>query len=163
MTVSVVVARPREEVFAYLSDIANHAEFCDHFLTEWHLTRIDTVGVGAGARFRVNAPLNRFGWSGVSLVEVDPPRRIVQAGRGGKYNRVKSRTIYTLEPDADGSTRVELSVETEPATLSDRIMESLGSRRWFKRQNSKALGRLRRILEDGEGRGCRATIAGAGG
>lgn len=163
MTVSVVVARPREEVFAYLADIANHAEFCDHFLTEWHLTRMNTVGVGAGARFRVNAPLARFGWSGVSFVDVEAPRRIVEAGRGGKYNRVKSLTIYTLEPRAGGSTHVELSVETDPAKLSDRIMESLGSRRWFKRQNSKALRRLRRILEDGEGRGARATIAGAGG
>ena len=51
------IARPREEVFAYLADIANHAEFLDHFLVDWHLTREDTFGCGAGARFRVKAPL----------------------------------------------------------------------------------------------------------
>lgn len=127
------------------------------------MTRLDTVGLGAGARFRVNSPLNRFGWSGVSFVDVDPPRRIVEAGNGGKYNRIRSSTTYTLEPSADGATRVELCVETDPTTLADRIMESLGTRIWFKRQNSRALRRLRRILEDGEGRGSRATIAGAGG
>ncbi len=163
MIVSVVVARPREEVFDYLVDIANHAEFCDHFLTEWHLTRINTVGLGAGARFRAKAPLARFGWCGVSLVEVDAPRRIVEAGSAGKYNRVKTLTIYTLEAHSGGGTRVELSVETEPTMLSDRIIESLGARRWFKRQNAKALRRLRRILEDNEGRGSRATIAGVAG
>ena len=39
VTVSITVGRPREEVFAYLADIANHAEFTDHFLEDWHLTR----------------------------------------------------------------------------------------------------------------------------
>jgi len=62
VNVSITVARPREEVFDYLVDIANHAEFTDHYLTDWHLTREDPVGRGAGARFRVKAPLQRFSW-----------------------------------------------------------------------------------------------------
>lgn len=160
VNVSIVVARPREDVFAYLLDIANHAEFTDHFLADWHLTRTDTVGRGAGARFRVKAPLQRFSWMGVSFVEVDVPRRIVEAGRGGKFNRVRTLTIYTLEPAAGGSTRVELSVETEPASVSDRLLEALGGRRWIRRQNQRALRRLRAILEDGQRRGARATISG---
>ncbi|GAC1440454.1 MAG: hypothetical protein NVSMB51_19730 [Solirubrobacteraceae bacterium] len=161
--VSIVVARPREEVFAYLADIANHAEFTDHFMTEWHLTREQTVGVGAGARFRVNAPMNRFGWAGIRFAHIEAPRLIVEEGRAGKFNRIKTLSIYTLEPGAGGTTRVELSTETEPATISDRIIESLGARGWFKRQNRKALRRLRRILEENEGRGVKPTIAGAGG
>ncbi len=56
MTVSTVVSAPRERVFDYLQDIANHPEFTDHYLVDWHLTRIDSVGRGAGARFRVKAP-----------------------------------------------------------------------------------------------------------
>ncbi len=44
VTVSVKIGRPREEVFAYLSDIANHAEFSDHYLEQFRLTRIDSVG-----------------------------------------------------------------------------------------------------------------------
>jgi hypothetical protein len=32
VTVSVKIGRPREEVFAYLADIANHLEFSDHYL-----------------------------------------------------------------------------------------------------------------------------------
>jgi uncharacterized membrane protein len=160
VTVSITVGRPREVVFAYLADIANHAEFTDHFLEDWHLTREDPVGRGAGARFRVKAPLQRFSWMGVSFIEVDPPWRIVEAGRGGKFNRIRSMTIYTLEPAPDDGTRVRLSVETEPVTISDHLMEALGARRWTRRQNLRALRRLRSILEDGKHRGARVTVAG---
>ena len=58
-TISVTVARPREEVFEYLADVANHAEFTDHFLVDWHLLREDSYGLGAGARYRIRMPLNR--------------------------------------------------------------------------------------------------------
>jgi uncharacterized protein YndB with AHSA1/START domain len=160
VSVSIVVGRPREEVFDYLRDIANHPEFTDHFLADWHLTRENSIGVGAGARFRVEAPLQRFSWMGVSFIDVEAPRRIVEAGRGGKYNRIRSLTVYTLEPHPGDTTHVELSTETEPVTISDHLMERLGARRWTRRQNSRALKRLRSILEDGEGRGVRATVAG---
>lgn len=156
---SIIVGRPREEVFDYLRDIANHSEFTDHFLSDWHLTRENSVGRGAGARFRIEAPLQRFSWAGVSFIEVEPPRRIVEAGRGGKFNRVRLLTVYTLEPHAGGTTRVELTTETEPATITDKLGEALGSRRWIRRQNKRALKRLRSILEEGKGRGARATIA----
>ena len=160
VTVSITVGRPREEIFDYLADIANHTEFTDHFLEDFHLTREDTVGRGAGARFRVKAPLQRFSWMGVQLVEVDRPWRIVEVGRGGKFNRIRSMTTYTLEPGPEGTTRVQLSIETEPATITDRLMELLGSRSWIRRQHRRALRRLRSILEDGTHRGPRATIAG---
>ncbi|HUB76114.1 MAG TPA: SRPBCC family protein [Solirubrobacteraceae bacterium] len=160
VSVSIVIGRPREEVFDYLQDIANHAEFTDHFLSEFRLTRENTVGAGAGARFHVDAPLQRFSWAGVSFIEVERPWRIVEAGRGGKFNRIRMMTVFTLEPHAGGTTHLQVTTETVPATLSDRIAESLGARRWTRRQNRRALRRLRRILEDGSGRGARATIAG---
>jgi uncharacterized membrane protein len=160
VSVSITVGRPREEVFDYLADIANHPEFLDHFLEDFHLTREDTVGRGAGARFRVKAPLQRFSWMGVQFIEVDRPWRIVEAGRGGKYNRIRSMTVYTLEPAPADTTRVKLTVETEPVTISDRLMEALGARSRTRRQNRRALRRLRSILEEGKRRGARVTIAG---
>lgn len=160
VSVSIVVGRPREEVFDYLRDIANHAEFTDHFLSEFRLTRENSVGRGAGARFRIDAPFQRFSWAGVSFIEVERPWRIVEAGRGGKFNRVRLMTVYTLEPHAGGTTHVELTTETVPATISDRIGEALGARGWTRRQNKRALRRLRSILEEGKGAGPRATIAG---
>ena len=42
------IGLPREEVFEYLSDIANHAEFSDHYLVDWHLLREDSQRAYAG-------------------------------------------------------------------------------------------------------------------
>src|ERR1700756_5625544 len=120
VTVSTVVSAPREVVFDYLQDIANHPEFTDHYLRDWHLTRIDSVGRGAGARFCVNVPppAGRFAWGDVTFVEVDRPHRIVEVGRTGKNNRVRTLGVYELDPAAAGSTRVRFTLETVPVTLS---------------------------------------------
>jgi uncharacterized protein YndB with AHSA1/START domain len=160
LTVSVTIARPREEVFEYLADIANHAEFTDHYLVDWRLTREDSYGPGAGARFRVKAPfVRRFNWGDSTIAEFQPPYRIVEAGRGGKYNRVKTLGVYTLTEGPGDTTRVEFMSETEPVMLSDKLLEAFGARGWLKRKNAKALRRLRTILEEGRGRGERPTVA----
>ncbi len=159
ITVTTTIARPREEVFEYLADIANHAEFTDHFLTDWHLTRVDSYGTGAGARFRVKAPLSRFSWADVTFAEVEPPFRILERGRGGKYNRIRMLGTYTLSPGAGGTTKVQYTFETLPVMLSDKLMETLGGRAWIRRKSAKALRRLRLILEEGRSRGRRASVA----
>ncbi len=156
---SVVIDVPREQVFAYLSDIANHPEFTDHYLVDWHLTREESRGRGAGARFRIKAPGSRFAWGDVTLAEVESPHCIVEIGRGGKENRTRLRAVYEITAAAGGATRVRFTLETQPAMLSDRLMESLGQRGWFKRQNNRAMRRLRSILEEGADRGARATMA----
>jgi uncharacterized protein YndB with AHSA1/START domain len=158
---TVTIDRTPSEVFAYLSDVANHAEFTDHYLKDFRLLREDSLGVGAGARFRVDAPLNRFSWADITVVEADAPRRIVQRGRTGKFNRIRLLSTYTLEP-LGGSTRLTLTTETEqPRLPSDKLMELL-ARRWFKRKQGKAVRRLRSILEEGTERGTRASIAAGG-
>ncbi|MEA2268346.1 MAG: hypothetical protein QOC64_956 [Solirubrobacteraceae bacterium] len=159
LTTEVTVARPREEVFDYLADIANHPEFTDHFMVDWHMTREDTYGAGAGARYKVKAPLNRFPWGDATFVEVERPRRIVEAGRTGKYNRIRTLGVYELEP-AGNSTRVRFTLQTQPKMLSDKLLERLAGRAWMKRKLGKAMRRLRSILEEDHGRGKRATIAG---
>jgi uncharacterized protein YndB with AHSA1/START domain len=159
VTVSTVISAPRERVFDYLQDIANHGEFTDHYLVDWHLTRIDSVGRGAGARFRVRAPGNRFSWADVTFVEVDRPHRIVEVGRTGKNNRIRTLGVYELAPGVGDTTRVRFTLETVPATLSDRLLESFGARSWTRRKNLRAMRRLRTILERGEGRGRRVTVA----
>jgi uncharacterized protein YndB with AHSA1/START domain len=160
VTVSIVVSAPRERVFDYLQDIANHSEFTDHYLVDWHLTRMDSVGRGAGARFRVKAPGSRFSWADVTFTEVESPYRIVEVGRTGKDNRVRTLGVYDLVPAAAGTTRVRFTFETIPATLADRLLEGLGARAWTRRKNGRAMRRLRTIIERGEGRGPRVTVAG---
>ena len=97
VTAHVVIDRPREEVFDYLADIANHPEFSDHYLTEWRLTRVDSVGRGAGARFKLETR-DRFAWGDMTFIEVERPYKIVAAGREGKFNRNKTWTTWTLTP-----------------------------------------------------------------
>jgi uncharacterized protein YndB with AHSA1/START domain len=161
VTLHINIERPREEVFAYLSDVANHPEFTDHFLKSWRLTREQSEGRGAGARYRQDGRFDRFGYYDLNLSELDPPRRIVAVGRGGKYNRIKTYHEWTLEPNSGGGTRVEYLYETEPPLATDRLIEALSGRRgWFRRNGGKALRRLRSILEENRDRGARATIAG---
>ena len=159
ITTTVTIARSREDVFEYLADIANHAEFTDHFLKDWHLTREQSYGRGAGARYRVDMPLNRFPWADATIVEFEPPFRLVESGRGGKYNRIRITSEYRLYEGAGDTTRVELTSETEPALITDKFLERLGARGWLKRKNARAMRRLQAILEEGEARGRRATLA----
>ena len=161
VTLSTTIARPREEVFEYLADVANHAEFTDHCLVDWHLTREDSYGRGAGGRFRTKSRFDRFSYGDITLAEVQPPERIVATGRAGRFNRVLTRSEWTLEDDGQGGTRVAFETETTPATTSDRLMEkALRVRASTTRCHRKALDRLRSILEAGGERATRTTVSG---
>ena len=160
VTANVLIDRPREEVFDYLADIANHQEFSDHYLKEWRLTRVDSVGRGAGARFKIDAPLDRFGWGDMTFIDVERPHKIVAAGRAGKFNRNKTWTTWTLTPSGK-ATQVEVTTESEPALITDKFLEAVLRRRgWMKRRLRKALSRLQSILEEDLDRGKRATVGG---
>ena len=162
VTVSIVVDRPREQVFDYLQDIANHAEFTDHYLrrlaSDAHRLRRSWRGRALSRQGPRAA--GRFAWGDVTFVEVDRPHRIVEAGRTGKNNRVRTLGVYELAPGASGTTRVQFTLETQPATLADRLLEGFGARGWMRRQNARAMRRLRTILESDAGRGRRVTVAG---
>src|SRR5205085_8360323 len=121
---------------------------------------LDSYGRGAGARFRIEAP-GPDRWQDMTLVEVERPYRIVAFGRGGKFNRVKTTTIYTLEEAGPGATRVEVMTESEPPLPTDKLMEILTFYRgWTRRSLGRAMRRLQAILEENEDRGARATVAG---
>ena len=67
---------PRERAFETIGDFSRRLSFTDHFVSGFHLTRIDSAGIGAGARFRVEAPLNSI-WMDTTIVEIGgaPPDR----------------------------------------------------------------------------------------
>jgi uncharacterized protein YndB with AHSA1/START domain len=160
VTASVKIGRPREEVFEYLADIANHQEFSDHYLKQWRLTRVDSYGRGAGARFKIDAPLDRFGWGDMTFIEVHRPYKIVAAGRSGKFNRNKTWTTWTLSPSGH-ATEVEVTTEAETTLLTDKFLElALRRRAWMRRGLRKGLRRMQSILEEDLDRGKRATVGG---
>ncbi len=154
-----LIVRPHAEVSAYLADIARWPEFTDHFLVHWHLTNEDSVGQGAGARFRVHRKLDRYSWADLTFAEVDS-RRILARGRIGKFNRSRWIVVVELEEES-GGTRVRLTVETAPKLPTDRLMEAATfTRHYHRRRWGKAMRRLASILEDGEDRGTPASISG---
>lgn len=163
VTVSVIIDAPREDVFDYLQDIANRPAFNDHYVADWHLTREGSVGTGAGARFRLKMPLNRFAWADTALVEVERPHSIVEAGRSGKANRVRTLATWKLALAASGTTRVSLTYETQPEMPSDHLRDALGARRWTQRQLARALRRLRSVVEGEAQTHAGANPDGAGG
>lgn len=159
VTVETVISAPREAVFDFLGDFANHAAFTDHYMSDFRLARAKSDGLGAAARFRLENPGPKQ-WAEVQFTVFERPRRIVEEGRSGRWGRNKFWTVWDLSADGK-ATRVELTFWTEPATRWDSFKEALGARRWVKAQNKTALARLRRVFEEQRDEPlARTTVAG---
>jgi hypothetical protein len=141
--VSTVIRRPIAEVFAHLDVLANHEAFTDHFLVDWVLSG-PASGVGASVAVTVRAP-GRSEDVELTVIEAEPPVRTVEETVGADGRR-RTRGTYTLEElDAD---RTEVRFEIDPIEIprSERPLWPL-SRAWLRRQNARALERLREQLE----------------
>jgi uncharacterized protein YndB with AHSA1/START domain len=137
----------RERVFEALSDLSRRSAFTDHFLTDFHLTRIDSRGIGAGARFRVSQPL-RSVWMDTAIAELEAPYRIVERGCGGRANRIPVGTAWELTQAGGALTRVRVSHWTAPSNPVDRAVEALsGAAGAQGRAWREALRRLRDQVE----------------
>lgn len=160
ISAEIEVDAPRQAAFELIGDLGRRPAFTDHFLTGFHLTRLDARGVGAGARFRVKAPL-RSPWEDTTLVELDQPFKIVERGAGGRVNRIPTHTVWEIEPGQAGMTRLRLTHWTKPSEPIDKLVESLSWGAHFQRKGWKrGLERLRDILEaEGPG-GERIAVAG---
>ena len=160
VTSTITIGRPREEVFDYLADVANHPEFSDHYLKDWHLTRVDSVGRGAGARFRRDRRLDRFGWQDMTFIEVERP--VPDRGRRARREVQPQQDLLDVDAVAlrrrhEGRVHDGDRAQARRPTASWRRS---ALRRWFKRGGRKALRRLQSILEEDHDRGKRATVAG---
>jgi hypothetical protein len=160
ISAEIEVDASREAAFELLSDFGRRPSFTDHFLTGFNLTRIDARGEGAGARFRVEAPL-RSPWEDTTIVSLEQPFKIEERGLGGRSNRIPTQTIWEIEPGQAGMTLVRLTHWTVPKEPIDKLVESLSWGAHFQRKRWKrALERLRDLLEaEGPG-GERIAVAG---
>lgn len=159
VTVETVISAPREQVFDFVADLSQRPSFADHYLKDYRLARANPVGVGAAARFLLDAPV--FSERGdVAVVEFERPRRIVEEGRIGRRGRSRLAAVYDFSKEAGGNTRVELTTYSEPATMVDRLRQR-GVHRWIKRQTKKSLKRLKQIFEEpGKKPLARVSVAG---
>ena len=155
ISLSTAVDAPRERVFDLIADLAVRPAWTDHFASEFRLARIPAGGVGAAARFRVNAPAG-VRYMETVIAEAARPYRIVEHARGGRLDRLPMRVVWELQEGP--TTEVSLTFWTIPPTRLDRIRE-LGRERWWRRRWGKALRRLAELVESGEAPP-RAKIAG---
>lgn len=159
VTVSTVITAPREQIFDFVCDLAARPAYTDHFMRDYRLARVNPVGIGAASRFQLKAPFAKE-YAELQITEADRPRRIVEEIRVGRRGRNRSVALYDFIVEGGGTTRVELTTYSEPATPIDRLKE-IGAAGWMRRQTRKALDRLRMIFEEPpRGELKRATIAG---
>jgi hypothetical protein len=151
---------PRPEAFAVIADLARRPSFTDHFLSGFHLTRIDSSGVGAGARFQLG-PHRRKVWMDTAIDAVEPYHRIVEHGLGGRANRIPATTVWELLEGSGSLTKISVSHWTEPTNPVDRVLEvASGTAGWQERRWHEALRRLRDLLESGSPAPAPVALAG---
>jgi uncharacterized protein YndB with AHSA1/START domain len=159
VTVETVISAPREAVFDFLGDLANHVAFTDHFMSDFRLARTKSDGPGAAARFRLDAPLTNQ-YAELTVTKADRPRQIIEEMRVGRRGRSRAVAVYDFSRESGNATRVELTTYSEPATMVDRIRQ-IGAAGWIRRKTRKSLDRLRMIFEEPQKEPLkRATIAG---
>jgi len=149
ISASTAIDAPRQRVFEAIADLALRPAFCDHFIEDYRLARIESRGEGAAARFRVAPPLGKT-WMDSVIVELEPPHLIAEDGHCGRLNRTPVFTSWELLEGAGGETTVTVTFWTEPGHPLDRIREMLGTGRWYRRNWSAGLRRLKRLIEEDE-------------
>jgi hypothetical protein len=147
VSVSSAIDAPREQIFDFVCDLANRPAFTDHFLADFHLERFESAGVGAAARIRISKP--RL-WMETVIVEADRPYRIAESGNGGRLDRIPILTGWELiEGPGSATSAVTLRFGTEPSHPVDRLRELRFGGRFYRRQWSSALARLKDLIESG--------------
>jgi len=155
----IVISAPRDEIFDFVADIAARPAWHDNYLTDFRLTRVNPVGVGAGAAFVIDAPLFPQR-AELQVVEMERPRRIVERLRVGRWGRTTGWAEWEFSTEY-GATVVHLTAWSVPGIRWDGFKESLGSRGWLRRQLRGSLRRLRMVFEERPDRPlARATVAG---
>lgn len=150
---------PRRRAFEVIADLAYRPAFTDHFLSGFRLTRIESSGVGAGARFRVEQPLRPV-WMDTTIAELEPPHLIVEHGHGGRANRIRTRTVWELTEGPGSLTSVRLSHWTEPGHVDRALELASAASFWQRRRWQDALRRLRDLLESEAPGPTRFAVAG---
>lgn len=145
VSATIAIDAPRDRVFELLCDLSLRPAFTDHFLSDLRLGRVDPVGPGASARFR----LGEAGiWMDTVIEVAEAPHLIRERGCTGRENRVPAHTVWELAPvPSPESTELTLTFWTEPATLADRLRERRRQWRSLRRHYRRALTRLKDLAE----------------
>ena len=124
--VSIVINRPVEEVFAFLSNVESNLTWRSSQI-EAKKTSDGPIGVGTTYRM-VNNVLGRRLEGESEVIEYEPNRKVTVKIKSGYFPFVAQRIF---EP-AEGGTRVRFVVEAEPGgvfKLAEPLLASMAKRR----------------------------------
>jgi uncharacterized protein YndB with AHSA1/START domain len=145
VTVSVEVARPRQEVFEYVDVLANHERWMKRLYKDWSFEG-PRRGVGAIAKAQVDAPTARERVT-FEVVESVAPERIVEEGESAHGKR-ETRGTYRFTELEGGGTRIEFELAWVKAPRTERIAPFV-SRAFMGRALGKSMKTLAALLEEG--------------
>ena len=139
-----VIPAPPEEVFAFLSDLANHWRLTDRFVEMVELRD------STGGRVRLRGPLGIRRTVATQVTAARAPRLIIGVAEIGEPDEspTRARVSWTLAGRL-AQTRVLLKAEIEQAQPLDRLLLALGGRAWLRRSFDRTLERLARRFEAG--------------
>ena len=123
--VSIVINRPLEEVFAFLSDLENNLKWRSGMI-EAKKTSAGPIGVGTTYRM-INNFFGRQVEGEAVVTEYEPNRKYATMNKSG----LPIKTQRTFEP-VEGGTRVTFSVETELGKFFkpiEPLLANIGKRR----------------------------------
>lgn len=139
--VTETIARPPGEVFRMVSDVRNEPQWHTDVL-EARLFDNGEVAQGSVFDVRIKPAMGVSGGT-VTIVELDPPRRVVMRGHMGK---LEPTMTHVVEPAPGGSrfTRlIELSLPFPMAVLTPLV------RRMIVTANRGFVANLKRVMETG--------------
>ena len=143
LTESITVARPPEDVYAYLDDLAHHPDWQTDLTENRVLTDGPTrVGTEVEATRKVGGRAAKIKWR---ITEHEPPNRTVFETYEGQL--MKPRGVVTVEPDGGGS-KVTFTMEPRFEGLG-RLLGPLVIERQLRKSIPDDLRRLKERLEAG--------------
>ena len=140
-SVSVVIARPPDEVFAFVSDARNRPSWDDSVDSE-ELTSPEPIRVGSTVRTRMRS-MGRDYEIDWEIVEHEPPTRQRIESTSGPFS---TTLVYELAGDGDG-TSVRFSVTGRPTGFL-RLIQPLIART-TQHNLDEGFARLKGVLEAG--------------
>jgi uncharacterized membrane protein len=139
--VEIEVARPVEEVFAYVEDARNRPQW-DTSVDSEELTSAEPIGVGTTVRTRLRSMGRRYEYTW-EVVAHRPPNLMTIESRTGPF---PTALHYELDGH-DGSTQVNFSVTGRPTGLL-RLLQPMIAR-GTQANVDRGFARLKQILEAG--------------
>jgi len=140
VTTSIVIGRPRREVFEYAADLDRTASWYRNITSvEWLTQR--PLEVGSRVRFTANFLGRQLTYT-YEVRDLVPGRRLVMSTKEGPF---PMETTYSWEDEADDATRMTLRNKGEPSGFANVTAPVMV--RAMRRANRKDLEQLKRLIE----------------